>query len=677
LQAATAAPGNALESDVRGSLEQVVGSELSNVRVHTDARADSLARSFDATAFTTGSDIFFRSGMYSPKSPEGLNLLAHEAAHTVQQAAGPVAGTTQTNGISLSDPMDQHERAADQTAARALVGFGGSFGDAPVAAAAAAPQPVSAGTGPAAGVTIQRKVSDDLNEMADAGGANAAAAEAEEQKMNKQPPVQKISNINDVKSAQVMVGRLEEWRGPMQEGAGAGGAFTVSPDRVTPDKMAANEIAVSRLNDYLITAGEQSRTLGSFQEAMQKARIDYERLNAQVTHLTVTNRIAGGTAGEIGEQAVQAAGFADPTAAQKRMQDIDSDPHSTVGVMHTQVQDAHDKMVELSQQVGDKQSAATQNAYKYQAALNELSGGIPSVNTNPDQAKELQELKDKIETVKKYVGQGLEYAGKAAEAAGLKGADKAVEPLKKVADFLTDQFYEPQLNDINTKITQYNTAHTEHKITATIDNVRAASRAFTQTISDFNDTREKFAHAQDTFRDLLHQFGRTADKAKGGDKYSQIASVLAEVDTYESQLDDTLRLGYQEQTAATEATNARREVTGSPAEGGTPAQPGLPYYEPYKWFHNNGGWSYQCAQHKMDLSSILSWTYGKGSARGPASQGINATMDDAIKQLQQYRTEVDGMRKALAQAMDLRMDNSMPTSAAGPAPAQRSAVQGL
>src|SRR5438874_41382 len=78
--------------------------DLSNVRVQTDGEADHLARSVDAVAFTTGSDIFFQSGTYNPGTSEGLHLLAHEATHAVQQAQGPVAGTPVTGGVALSDP---------------------------------------------------------------------------------------------------------------------------------------------------------------------------------------------------------------------------------------------------------------------------------------------------------------------------------------------------------------------------------------------------------------------------------------------------------------------------------------------------------------------------------------------------------------------------------------------
>ena len=109
--------GEALDPAVQRSLQQGLGADLSDVKVHTDSEADSMARSVDAVAFTTGSDIFFREGAYNPASADGLKLLAHEATHTVQQSQGPVSGTPTAGGVSVSDPSDSYEQAAEQNAA--------------------------------------------------------------------------------------------------------------------------------------------------------------------------------------------------------------------------------------------------------------------------------------------------------------------------------------------------------------------------------------------------------------------------------------------------------------------------------------------------------------------------------------------------------------------------------
>jgi hypothetical protein len=68
-------------------MEQAFGADFRGVRVHADIGADALSQSLQARAFTTGQDIFFKSGEYNPESSSGKQLLAHELTHTRQQGA--------------------------------------------------------------------------------------------------------------------------------------------------------------------------------------------------------------------------------------------------------------------------------------------------------------------------------------------------------------------------------------------------------------------------------------------------------------------------------------------------------------------------------------------------------------------------------------------------------------
>lgn len=77
--------GRAMDNRVRQQMEMGFGRDFSGVRVHTDSDADGLNKNLSARAFTTGSDIFFRSGEYQPGNSSGRELLAHELTHVVQQ----------------------------------------------------------------------------------------------------------------------------------------------------------------------------------------------------------------------------------------------------------------------------------------------------------------------------------------------------------------------------------------------------------------------------------------------------------------------------------------------------------------------------------------------------------------------------------------------------------------
>lgn len=77
--------GQPLSESTRAFFEPRFGADFSQVRVHNDSRAANTAQSINAKAFTTGNNIAFNSGQYSPETSSGKNLLAHELTHVVQQ----------------------------------------------------------------------------------------------------------------------------------------------------------------------------------------------------------------------------------------------------------------------------------------------------------------------------------------------------------------------------------------------------------------------------------------------------------------------------------------------------------------------------------------------------------------------------------------------------------------
>ncbi len=77
--------GASLSKEVRNFYEPRFGYDFSNVKVHTDRVASKSAQSINALAYTSGSDIVFNTGQYSPGSDRGRRLLGHELTHVVQQ----------------------------------------------------------------------------------------------------------------------------------------------------------------------------------------------------------------------------------------------------------------------------------------------------------------------------------------------------------------------------------------------------------------------------------------------------------------------------------------------------------------------------------------------------------------------------------------------------------------
>ena len=82
--------GRALPTDVRRRMEGAFGTSLSHVRVHDGPQAAKLSSAMQASAFTTGSDVFFGAGQFDPSSREGEHVLAHELAHVLTEGPGSV-----------------------------------------------------------------------------------------------------------------------------------------------------------------------------------------------------------------------------------------------------------------------------------------------------------------------------------------------------------------------------------------------------------------------------------------------------------------------------------------------------------------------------------------------------------------------------------------------------------
>lgn len=107
--------GEPLAPDLQDQLSATLGDSFSDVRIHTDPLASQLARSVEARAFTTGSDIYFADGEYAPHTAWGQELLLHEVRHAHQQRGAPTTGE-----LRVSEPGDTFERDAES--------FASSFG---------------------------------------------------------------------------------------------------------------------------------------------------------------------------------------------------------------------------------------------------------------------------------------------------------------------------------------------------------------------------------------------------------------------------------------------------------------------------------------------------------------------------------------------------------------------
>ncbi|MDR6763846.1 outer membrane biosynthesis protein TonB [Flavobacterium sp. 2755] len=94
--------GTGLDKKTKREMESGFGSDFSNVKIHTDAKAVQMSQELGAQAFTNGNDVYFNEGKYNPGSKEGKHLLAHELTHTVQQT-GAVQKSIDPNANASED----------------------------------------------------------------------------------------------------------------------------------------------------------------------------------------------------------------------------------------------------------------------------------------------------------------------------------------------------------------------------------------------------------------------------------------------------------------------------------------------------------------------------------------------------------------------------------------------
>ncbi|WP_443076016.1 eCIS core domain-containing protein [Streptomyces sp. NBC_01716] len=165
--------GSPIDTETRTDLENRMGADFSDVRIHNDSAAHDSAKGVGAHAYTVGNNVVFQRDAYDPSSPQGRTTLAHELTHVIQQRQGPVEGTEAPGGIRVSDPSDRFEREAVANADRVLAE------PAQASAPPVAAPPVAAPTPASAAPAVQRAATEDEEEQpADVQGSFVQRAES-------------------------------------------------------------------------------------------------------------------------------------------------------------------------------------------------------------------------------------------------------------------------------------------------------------------------------------------------------------------------------------------------------------------------------------------------------------------------------------------------------------------
>ena len=120
-------PGRPLDPATRAFMQPRFGHDFSSVRVHTDSRARASARAVNALAYTVGQDVVFGASSSPPHTSTGMELLAHELTHVVQQCSSGLG--VQAHGLELAAPEGPLERSAELAGKAVAAGDSTVVGD--------------------------------------------------------------------------------------------------------------------------------------------------------------------------------------------------------------------------------------------------------------------------------------------------------------------------------------------------------------------------------------------------------------------------------------------------------------------------------------------------------------------------------------------------------------------
>jgi hypothetical protein len=253
---AASTSGQPLPAAVRERFEGSLGTRVGGVRVHTGPESAAAAAAVGARAFTVGQDIHFATGQYDPASPRGLHLLAHEVAHTAQQASSGVSGPQYK--LTVSSPLDSAEREADAAADAMVRGEAATVGPHAPALARHPSDPASW-----------------IREERDRGAAEMALNQ-----IKTPAPALQVSNVRDIAGAESNLRVLASNHPILEQGASHRTTTLDNPGTVTSNMVVNNGAAMADLRMFLAAARQQSNSTSNFQQQYATLLRDFGGLEA-------------------------------------------------------------------------------------------------------------------------------------------------------------------------------------------------------------------------------------------------------------------------------------------------------------------------------------------------------------------------------------------------------------
>jgi hypothetical protein len=642
------APGRPLPGRAREEMEHSFGTDLGEVRVHTDTASAEAASGLGARAFTLGDHVYFGSGQFNTGAGDGKRLLAHELAHVVQAGGRPADAPTRVS--SAADPAERAaRRAADAISAggrvsvQRLPGVGGNVVHREIEALRIS----GAKKGkynPAEALQEQAESTEQLDiemGMETSTGANQRVLE--------------VTNVEDTKMAEKMIKTIRDAEPELLEGLKHG---------VGKVKLEDNKIAISTLGEYLAAAGMQTTSMSNFQQQYATLMRDYDRLDVMATMLDVR----GASGAEVGKQIVESQHLTERDREQQRA-DVGRNK-ATAGPMATkrsEYRSAVEHLTDASRKMSGASESIRSQGYKLQHDLNEIAAGLPT-REKPKEVQELNELKEKLDVLKnivktitgiafkaaggplglaaggivegvagKVLGEGREEEAESlGDKAKEKVTEKAPELLEKLNEYISpaDEEWSGALRVADQKA-KAALADQEYQAKQSQLNAMTSQKIeLGKAVKDYIVQTMALQDAKKRVRDVAIEVGQTADTSFGGHehKWELLATFLGETEAYLAQSTATIDVGASEQSQAGLTAEKRKmintmetHVTWWSVHKDKTVITGYEYYVPDR--------------HSVQLPE------GKGSARsGQYHKGANDIIDEEIERLKAYHKEIKGMR---------------------------------
>ncbi|MBE3040178.1 MAG: hypothetical protein IMZ62_15385 [Chloroflexi bacterium] len=601
--------------------------------------------------------MFSNSQAHDNKLPDKQPLPDVEASEQTQDVS-PQSTVQQarTNLRSLTPGMVlqlQHTIGNKAVARRLTKGEeNGSQGKQPVAREISQPLQMN---------TIQRDTAEDLREFANAGEQGQRA-----QMHQEPPPVMQVNNISDANTARSLMTDIEGLRPEMQDGGRTG---TISGGEIT-----ANEVAIATLSDYLVTVGEQGRTLSTFQQQVQQVRLDFGRVSGQMIHFEAMGVVdPGQTSSYRAEQIVGAATGA--RSAQQSAAGLTGDASAD----RNHASDAHDRLQTKGNEVSLAQRDANQAVHGLNSGLSNLNSGIIPREQNPELATRQRDIKAKISTMQSRLAIGLQVIAAIGGAVGLSAAAttaattastgaygsgvtslgqqglSALTPAN-ISTAVSEEYYREETNQVQAQIDQANAQSREAAITANVSQVREAQSRLFSTLRTLEEKMTEYQQARDTLRTALANMGAAAERQGHGQGYTILGDLMGDVDVLVVQIDTTIGLGMTEGLAANQATEARTRVEGTRRAGSNERQGQISYYRPYQTFQLAGPGQSGGIVNKASPNTISFSTSERSPGSAYGGQGAaNPVVQQTLEELHEMRNTVQGVRDVLARSLGLNM----------------------